>query len=127
MLNHRLLQPEGVLVLEPDSPPTAADFEDLAKEIDPYLAEHGKLAGLMIHVTKFPGWANLDTFRTHMQFVKDHIRNVDRIAFVSDSGVLTEIPKMVAHLVKAEIKDFPQSEYDEALQWLKASAPLPNS
>lgn len=119
MLNHTLLKPEGILVLEPDSPLAAADFENLAQEIDPFIAEHGKLPGLMIHATRFPGWQNLDAFRAHMQFVKHHIREVHRIAFVSDSSLLAEIPRIVDHLVKAEIKCFPQSEYDRALQWLK--------
>jgi hypothetical protein len=119
MLNHNLLKPEGILVLEPDSPLTAADFENVAKEIDPFIAKHGKLPGLMIHATKFPGWQNLDAFRVHMQFVKHRIREVHRIAFVSDNILLAEIPKIVDHLVKAKIECFPQSEYDKALQWLK--------
>ena len=48
MLNHKLLSPEGILILEPDAPLEAADFEDLAHEIDPYIAEHGKLPGLSL-------------------------------------------------------------------------------
>lgn len=126
MLNHKLLSPEGVLVLEADSPLTAADFGGLAREIDPYIVDYGKLSGLTIHAATFPGWVNLDAFRVHMQFVKNHIHDVHKIAFLSDSNLLTEIPKIAAHLVKAEIKCFPQSEYDEALQWLK-DAEIPSS
>ena len=55
MLNHKLLSPEGILILEPDAPLEAADFEGLAHEIDPYIAEHGTLLGLMIHAKTFPG------------------------------------------------------------------------
>ena len=49
MLNHKLLLPEGILILEPKEPLETADFEGLAREIDPYIAKHGKLPGLMIH------------------------------------------------------------------------------
>ncbi|MGA3269332.1 MAG: STAS/SEC14 domain-containing protein, partial [Verrucomicrobiota bacterium] len=47
MLKHQLLLPERILILEPAAPFEAADFEGLVREIDPYIAEHGKLSGLM--------------------------------------------------------------------------------
>src|SRR5665213_770342 len=53
-LKHQLLLPEGILILEPDAPLEAADFERLVREIDPYIAEHGKLSGLMIRARAFP-------------------------------------------------------------------------
>ena len=120
MLHHKLLQPEGILILEPESALEAADFENLARELDPYIAEHKKLPGLMIHAKSFPGWTNFDAFRTHLHFIEHHIQQVRKIAIVSDSSFLTEAPKIAAHLVQAEIRHFPESEYDDALQWLKA-------
>jgi len=120
MLHHKLLQPEGILILEPESALEAADFENLARELDPYIAEHKKLPGLMIHAKNFPGWTNFDAFRTHLHFIEHHIQQVRKIAIVSDSSFLTEAPKIAAHLVQAEIRHFPESEYDDALQWLKA-------
>src|ERR1035441_4922537 len=120
MLNHKLLLPEGILVLEPDAPLQAADFEGLAHEIDPYIAEHGKLPGLMIHARAFPGWANLDAFLAHMRFIESHHQKIHRLAVVRDSSLLTEIPKIAAHLVRAEVKQFPESAYDDALRWLRS-------
>ena len=106
MLNHKLLLPEGILVLEPDAPLQAADFEGLAHEIDPYIAEHGKLPGLMIHARAFPGWANLDAFLAHMRFIESHHQKIHRLAVVTNSSLLTEVPKIAAHLVHAEVKQF---------------------
>ena len=40
---------------------------------------------------------------------------------VSDSVLLTDVSKIAAHLVHAEVKHFPDSEYADALQWLKAA------
>jgi len=119
MLKHKLLLPEGILVLEPDAPLQAADFEGLAHEIDPYIAEHGKLQGLMIHARAFPGWADLDAFLDHMRFIESHHQKIHRLAVVSDSSLLTEIPKIAAHLVRAEVKQFPESAYEDALRWLR--------
>jgi hypothetical protein len=122
MINHKLLLPEGILVLEPDAPLQAADFEGLAREIDPYIAEHGKLTGLMIHARAFPGWANLDAFLAHMRFIESHHQKIHRLAVVTNSSLLTEVPKIAAHLVRAEVKQFPESAYEDALRWLRDAA-----
>jgi hypothetical protein len=119
MLNHKLLSPDGILILEPSAPLEAADFAALAKEIDPYIAKHGKLPGLMIHAKAFPGWLNLEAFLAHMRFIEGHLQNVNKLAIVSDNHILTEVPRIVGHLVRAEVKHFPESDYDAALQWLK--------
>ncbi len=121
MLKHKIIEPEEILVLEPQAPLEADDFEELAREIDPYIADHGKLPGLMIHAKAFPGWANLDAFLAHMGFIKNHHQNIVRMAVVSDSVLLTDMSKIAAHLVHAQVKQFPDSEYADALQWLKAA------
>ena len=120
MLNHKLLLPEGLLILEPESPLEVADFVDLGHQIDPYIAKHGKLPGLMIHAKVFPGWINLEAFLAHVRFIEAHLQKVQKLAIVSDNHVLTEVPRIVAHLVRAEVKHFPESEYEAALRWLKA-------
>ncbi len=119
MLNHKLLSPEGILIIEPANPLTVADFEGLAHEIDPYIAEHGKLPGLMLHAEAFPGWVNLDAALAHVRFIESHHQNIQRLAVVSDSSLLTEIPKIIAHLVHPEVKHFPESAYEDALRWLR--------
>src|ERR1035437_3950606 len=86
MLKHQLLLPEGILILEPDAPLEAADFDGLVREIDPYIAEHGKLSGLMIHAKAFPGWANLEAFLAHMQFIRSHHQKIVRLAMVTESN-----------------------------------------
>ena len=119
MLNHKLITPDGILFLQPAAPLEAVDFEGLAHEIDPYIAEHGKLPGVMIHAKVFPGWANLDAFFAHMRFIESHHQKIQRLAVVSDSSLLTEVPKVIAHLVHVEVKHFPESAYEAALQWLR--------
>lgn len=127
MLNHKLLQSEGILVLEPDAPLEAADFEGLAQEIDPFISEPGKLSGLMIHAKTFPGWVNLEAFLAHMRFIESHHRKIKRLAVVSDSRLLTEVPKIAAHLVHVEVKHFPESAYEDAWRWLREAATPANA
>jgi hypothetical protein len=124
MLKYQLLLPEGILILEPDAPLEAADFEGLVREIDPYIAEHGKLSGLMIRAKAFPGWANLEAFRAHMQFIKSHHQKIVRLAMVTDSKLLAELPKIAAHLVDVQVKHFSESQHEDALRWLKEGTPV---
>ena len=56
MLQFELLRDRGVLLLSPNGSLKKADFERLGREIDPYIAENGKLTGLMVYVKSFPGW-----------------------------------------------------------------------
>ncbi len=122
MLNHKLLSPDAIVILEPTAPLEAADFAALAREVDPIIAEHGKLNGVMVHVKAFPGWANLEALLAHLRFVESHHQKLRRLAVVSDSRLLTELPKIVGHLVHPEVKHFAESEYESALQWLREGA-----
>ena len=124
MLKHQLLLSDGILILEPDAPLEAADIEGLVREVDPFIAKHGKLSGLMIHAKVFPGWANLDAFLAHMQFIKSHHQKIIRLAMVTDSKLLGELPKIAAHLVHVQIKHFWESQHEEALCWLKEGVPV---
>ena len=48
ILKHTLLSDEGTFILEPSDALEAADFEAVINDMDPYLAKHNSLAGLMI-------------------------------------------------------------------------------
>ncbi len=121
MLNHTLLSPEGILILEPSGPLEAADFEAVIRDMDPYLAEHGSLAGLMIFAKAFPGWLNLEAAIRHLQLIENYHQKIKRLAIVSDNGLLTALPTFAAHLVHPDVKHFLESEYEDALSWLRSS------
>ena len=120
MLTHKLLLPDGILILEPSSPLEAADFEAVANEIDPYLAEHGTLAGVMVFAKAFPGWLNLEAAIAHLQLIETYHQKIKKLAVVSDNGLLAELPKIVGQLVHPDVKHFSESAYEDALQWLRS-------
>jgi len=120
MIQFELLRDHGILILSPDGPLEKGDFERLSQEIDPFIVANGKLTGLMICAKAFPGWESFGALVSHLRFVKDHHRKIDRIAAVTDSEFLKIMPHIAKHFVSAEIRQFPSDERTEALAWIDA-------
>lgn len=119
MLNHELLRDEGILLVRPQGPIQAGDFESIAKLVDPYIEEKGKLRGIMIEAQSFPGWDSFAALLSHLRFVRDHHRLIAKIAAVSDSTVLSIAPQLAKHFVKAEVRHFNASDRGAAFAWLR--------
>lgn len=118
MMDSELLADQAVLVLAPSGPLAAADFTRLAAIVDPYIAQHGRLRGLMIHTRGLPGWEDFAAFVSHLRFVRDHHRRIERVAAVTDSGLLAALPRIAGHFVAAEVRHFDYADRDAALHWL---------
>lgn len=122
MLEHELWRELGILIVTPKGALQAQDFERLAMEVDPYLAEAGQLRGLMIYAESFPGWADFAALVSHIRFAKDHQQRIARIAAVTDSGFLSILPKIANHFVKADVRHFAYADKQAALAWLQQPA-----
>lgn len=119
MISHELLRDEGVLIISPVGRLESADFKMLAQEVDPYIQEKGKLAGLMIFTESFPGWDDVGALLSHLKFVKDHHKHIKKVAAVTDSTFLSVMPRVVDHFVSAEVKHFDYRDREAALEWLR--------
>jgi hypothetical protein len=110
-------------LIEPQGPLSRADFETIAKQIDPVIEEGGQLDGLIIRTRVFPGWESLGDVIEHFRFVKNHHRAIDRIALVTDTPVARILPLIVSHFVSAEVRQFDFDDYDEAVVWMQSTGP----
>jgi hypothetical protein len=119
MVEFELLKADGILILRPQGRLEAADFERVAREVDPYIEANGKLHGLLLDAEAFPGWRDFAALIAHFKFVRDHHRNIEKVAVVSDSSFLSVAPKFATHFVKADVRHFPQSQRDDAFAWLR--------
>lgn len=119
MISHELLRDEGILIVSPQGRLESADFTRLAQEVDPYIQEKGKLAGLMIYAEAFPGWDDLGALLSHLKFVRDHHKFITKVAAVTDSTLLSIMPRVVDHFVSAEVRHFDYRDKDAALAWLR--------
>ena len=119
MVDYELLPAEGILILRPHGALEAADFEKIAREVDPYIETHGKLHGILLEAASFPGWKDFAALIAHLKFVKNHHQHVEKIAAVSDSSFLSIAPKIANHFVQADVRHFPQTQRVEAFAWLR--------
>jgi len=119
MLSHDLQRDSGILVLMPDGPLEATDFETLAAHVDAYLEQNGMLHGVLIKAKAFPGWKNFTALLAHLKFVKGHHRKIEKVAVVADGGVAAVMPHMASHFLKAEVRQFDFEHEDAAMEWLK--------
>ena len=87
--------------------------------MDPCITERGQLAGLLIDAPSSPGWDSYGALVEHLRFVRDHHRNIKRVAVVTDSGFLKMMPKIAEHFAHPEIKVFDGAESARALGWLE--------
>ncbi|CAG0943482.1 hypothetical protein ANRL1_01360 [Anaerolineae bacterium] len=119
MIHHELLQDQGILVVTPEGPLRQADFEALAREIDPFIESAGELRGLLVHTESFPGWADFAALLSHLKFVKNHHQHIAKVAAVTDSGFLSIMPSIVGHFVHAQVRHFDYGEKEKAMEWLR--------
>ena len=99
-----------------------ADFEQLAAAVDPHITQTGGLAGLVIKAPAFPGWENLGALAAHVRFVREHHRQIRRIAVSTDSALGKVAEQLASHFVAAEIRRFPAVDLEAARHWAMGGA-----
>ena len=118
MVNVEFDEKNGVAILAPTEQLHSDDFAKLAEMVDPYITEHGQLKGLIIYTQNFPGWDDFSALMTHMRFVNNHHRHIEKVALVSDATILDFTAKIANHFVNAEIASFDFNALDDAKAWI---------
>jgi hypothetical protein len=118
MLSVEIDEALGVAILEPNGPLSKDDFKSATQAIDPYIEKTGSLNGLVIHTKAFPGWDSLTALSSHLRFVRDHHKQLARVAFATDSVVGSFAESVASHFVNAEIKHFAYQELEQAKHWV---------
>lgn len=118
MIEHTLDTANAILYVRPVSSLEKSDFVQLAQAVDPYIEKTGGLAGLVVQAPTFPGWESFGALAAHIRFVRDHHRQLKRIALVTDSVIGNAAEHLASHFVSSEIKRFAASDLDAATQWV---------
>ena len=120
MLQIKFDRDAGIVTVTPSVPLNENDFSVLASEVDPYIEKEGKLNGLIIQVESFPGWENFAGLISHLKFIREHHKKIEKVAAVSDGKIVSIMPQIVDHFVNAKVKYFPYESLDEAISWVKS-------
>ena len=119
MLEHRLDPEQAILYLKPIGALEEGDFAELAREVDPFLERTGgALAGIVIEAAAFPGWDSVGALIAHLRFVRDHHRQVRKVAVVTDSALGDVAEKLASHFVAAKVRHFASGASDAARRWV---------
>ena len=110
----------GILTLQPSGPLAAEDFRQVAAAVDPFVESHGKLKALIIEAAHFPGWENFGAAAQHLRFIRDHHKDVAKIAIVTDSPLGSIAEHIGSHFIAAEVRHFPAAQAAEAHTWAAA-------
>ena len=121
MIDHSFDAAQGILHLRPKAALTREDFAQIAKTVDPQIEKAGKLAGLIIEMPGFPGWDSLGAMAAHFRFVRDHHKQVRKVAVVTDAKLGAVAEKLASHFVAATIKHFPAGQAEAARRWISAA------
>jgi hypothetical protein len=125
MINAQLRREEGILIVSPVESLEATDFERLRLLADPYIEKHGGLNGLLIYVESFPGWEDFASLLSHIRFVRNYEKRIERVAAVTDNGFLAILPKVADHFVTAEVRHFDYQDREKAISWLQTGLDVP--
>ncbi len=125
MVEIEIDEAKGVATLRPKAGQSLAenDIANLKGMIDSYLADHDAMQGLVVVADYFPGWDSFDTFLSHLKLVRAHEKEIDKIAIVSDNGLLHAMPSVADHFVKAKIRNFAEAELAQAQDWAATKDP----
>lgn len=121
MLDYLITRPGGILRLNPNAPLSKKDFGGLTADVDAYLSENAKLHGVLIHTKGFPGWEDFGSFIAHMHFIREHHKQIERIAVVTDSPLADMAELLGKHFISAQIRHFPFADDGKAQEWLEAA------
>ena len=116
MLKHKLRQDGGILVQTPEVPLAAADFTTLASHFGAHQGQHGALRGILIHEKALRAWNDLGALIAQLQIIKQHHRQIEKVAVVADGGFATVIPFIAGHFIHAQVKHFDHA-HDERAAW----------
>ena len=118
MITYELDKEKKLLIIHPEGPLSEQDFKAVAGAIEPFIERSGSLAGLIIQAEAFPGWHDFAGLVGHFKFVKGHHKQIQKVAAVTDDKFVAILPKVAGHFVSAEIKHFPNRDFEAAKAWV---------
>lgn len=121
MIAYQLDERRRVLRVHPQVSVQKGDFEELARIVDPFIEKTGGLNGLVIEARDFQGWEDFSAMIEHFRFIRNHHRQVARVALVTDSRLAEIVERIGSHFVSAQVRRFPAGQATVAEAWAEGT------
>jgi hypothetical protein len=99
---------------------TADDVAQLAQQLDGLIAKAGRIK-LLIDLTNFGGWENMEALGAHMdqfKFVHQRIAHLDRIAVITANPWQQQFFQAIAGVLHTQAMAFDKGQEAAAQAWL---------
>jgi hypothetical protein len=120
MIDCDLSDPD-IVTLHPRGALSQSDFDALAKAIDARINETDRVPNFVIRLDSLPHWDSIGALSRHLHFVREHQKVVAKVAVVGNSPLLSVLPEIADHFVKAKVRRFPDAKLEEAKAWARAT------
>jgi SpoIIAA-like len=122
MITYKILEEDGIVIIEPSGPITRSDLEPLTRDVDRHIRQKGVIRGLIVYSRSFPRWHDLGAFFKDMKFVFAYQHKIHRVASVTDSKRLMIVHGIARHVLFPEIRHFSYGDIEAAIKWMRKSA-----
>ena len=121
MIEAQLRRDAGVLLIEPRGALEETDFERLSLLVDPFLAQRGRLRGILFFANAFTGWEDFAAMLAHVRFLSGHRDQIRRVAVLGNGVAQALLPKLSEWFSSAEVRTYAFSDRSDAESWLEAA------
>ena len=97
---------------------TQADMDSVLPRLEAFLQRHGKVRMVEV-IPTFEGF-ELSTIWEGIKFDVAHIRDIDRVAVVTDVGWIGGVTRALCRVSPLEIRVFDTAELEAARAWVEA-------
>lgn len=116
MLSHKVHTQTGVVEIEIDGAADTDSYRALINDLDRLIEENGKIS--VLEIVRDIGWVSPGIWWEDLGWSFRHLKDIARVAIVTDKGWINPIIKMMAGVMSAEIETFGLDELEEARAWI---------
>ena len=108
---------ENLIVISPEGVISKTDIEGLVDKMNSYINERDQVPSLVIVTTTAPMWDSFDALKSHISFIHERQKIVPKVAFVTDSVLLSLAHPLADVFTGAKIRRFKADALDDAMNW----------
>ncbi|MBB4642225.1 SpoIIAA family protein [Rhizorhapis suberifaciens] len=116
MLSHRLDSKKGIVEIEIDGAADTKSYRTLITDMDQLIAANGKIS--VLEIVRDIGWLSPGIWWEDLGWSFRHLKDIARVAIVTDKSWIKPIVKMMAGVMSAEVATFALDELDKARSWI---------